>query len=190
MIRRPPRSTLFPYTTLFRSQLAKRGLSLEESGPLPTPRFLGIDEFARRKGHRYDTLLCDLEARQVLEVSAGRKKDEVASVLERLSNCDGVEAVSMDMSTTFREAVQLCLPRARIVADHFHVLQQVDKAVNKVIGRWAKKEEGKHALEGQRHLFLRNQEDLSAEEEQSRASEAPALPEIGRAWQLKKALRN
>ena len=37
--------------------------------------------------------------------------DEVASVLERLSNCDGVKAVSMDMSTTFREAVQLCLPR-------------------------------------------------------------------------------
>ena len=27
-------------------QLAKRGLSLEESGSLPTPRFLGIDEFA------------------------------------------------------------------------------------------------------------------------------------------------
>lgn len=26
-------------------QLAERGLSLEESGPLPTPRFLGIDEF-------------------------------------------------------------------------------------------------------------------------------------------------
>src|SRR6266699_6767091 len=120
-------------------RLSQHGLSLrlnsQEHAKLPTPRFLGIDEFARRKGHRYDTLLCDLEARQVLEVSAGRKKDEVASVLERLSNCDGVEAVSMDMSTTFREAVQLCLPRARIVADHFHVIQHVNKAVNKVIGR-------------------------------------------------------
>ncbi len=171
------------------THLAKRGLSLEESGPLPTPRYLGIDEFARRKGHCYDTILCDLEARQVLEVSAGRKKDEVACLLERLSNCDGVEAVSMDMSTTFREAVQLCLPRARIVADHFHVIQHVNKALNKVIGRWAKKQEGKAALEGQRHLFLRNQEDLSAEDEQSRASLAAAFPEIGRAWQLKEALR-
>jgi transposase len=171
------------------TQLAKRGLSLEESGPLPTPRFLGIDEFARRKGHRYDTILCDLEARQVLEVSAGRKKDEVAGLLERLSNCDGVEAVSMDMSTPFREAVQLCLPRARIVADHFHVIQHVGKAVNKLLGRYAKKEESKQALEGQRHLFLRNKEDLSAEEEQTRATLAAAFPEIGRAWQLKEVLR-
>jgi len=164
-------------------------LSLEESGPLPTPQYLGIDEFAHRKGHRYDTILCDLGVRQVLEVSAGRKKDEVAGVLERLSNCDGVEAVSMDMSTTFREAVQLCLPWARIVADHFHVIQHVNKALNKVISRWAKTEEGKPALEGQRHLFLRNQEDLSAEDQQSRATLAAAFPEIGRAWGLKEALR-
>jgi transposase len=172
------------------SQLAKRGLSLEENATLPTPRFLGIDEFARRKGHRYDTILCDLEARQVLEVSAGRKKDDVAGVLERLSDCDGVEAVSMDMSITFREAVHLCLPHARIVADHFHVIQHVNKAVNKVIGRWAKKEEGQQALEGQRHLFLRNQEDLCVEDEQSRATLAAAFPEIGRAWLLKEALRS
>ena len=146
--------------TVASAQLAKRGLSLDESGKLPTPRFLGIDEFARRKGHRYDTILCDLEGRKVLEVSAGRKKEEVVGLLERLTNCDGVEAVSMDMSSPFREAVQLCLPHARIVADHFHVIQHVNKAVNKVIGRFAKKEEGKKALEGQRHLFLRNQQEI------------------------------
>src|SRR5207245_2013753 len=170
-------------------QLAKRGLSVEESAALPTPRFLGIDEFARRKGHRYDTILCDLEARKVLEVSAGRKKEEVAGLLERLSNCDGVEAVSMDMSRTYREAVQLCLPRARIVADHFHVIQHVGKAVKKVMSRWAKQAQGQHALDGQFDLFLRNQQDLTAEEEQTRATLAQAFPEIAVAWQLKEALR-
>src|SRR2546427_9637412 len=30
MIRRPPRSTLFPYTTLFRSEVAQRGLAIAE----------------------------------------------------------------------------------------------------------------------------------------------------------------
>src|ERR1044071_8267248 len=29
MIRRPPRSTLFPYTTLFRSRLLRRGIHIE-----------------------------------------------------------------------------------------------------------------------------------------------------------------
>jgi transposase len=76
-----------------------------------------------------------------------------------------VEAVSLGMSTTFREAVQLCLPRAHIVADHFHVIQHVGNALNKMLGRWAKKEEGKQDLDSQRHLFLRKQEDLSPEEE-------------------------
>ncbi|HYX51003.1 MAG TPA: transposase family protein, partial [Ktedonobacteraceae bacterium] len=56
-------------------ELAKRGLSVQESAMLPTPRYLGIDEYARRKGQRYDTILCDLERRKVLEVSAGRKKE-------------------------------------------------------------------------------------------------------------------
>jgi transposase len=39
----------------------------------PRHACLRIDEFARRKGHRYDTILCDLDARKVLDVSAGRK---------------------------------------------------------------------------------------------------------------------
>ena len=169
--------------------LAERGLSLEEGAKLPTPRYLGIDEFARRKGHRYDTILCDLDGRHVLEVSTGRKKEDVTCVLNRLTDCDAVEAVSMDRSRPFREAVQLCLPHARIVADHFHVIQHVGKALKKVLGRFAKSAEGKQALEGQGHLFCRNQEDLSAEDEQSRASLAEAFPEIAVAWQLKEDLR-
>jgi hypothetical protein len=46
--------------------LERIGLSMDEHLPLHTPPVLGIDEYARRKGHRYDTILCDLEARQVL----------------------------------------------------------------------------------------------------------------------------
>src|SRR5579884_3134572 len=169
-------------------RLAARGLSVQERASIPTPRYLGIDEFARRKGHRYDTILCDLEARKVLDVSAGRKQKDVVGLLERLADCDRVEAVSMDMSESFRGAVQLCLPQACIVADHFHVIQHVGKAVTQVVSRWAKSEQGKQALAGQRHLFLRNQEDLSVEEEQMRASLAGMFPEIARAWQRKRRL--
>src|SRR3712207_8133326 len=37
MIRRPPRSTLFPYTTLFRSALGGRGCSGDSLDSLPIP---------------------------------------------------------------------------------------------------------------------------------------------------------
>lgn len=41
------------------TQLLERGVSVDENKPRPSPRYLGIDEFARRKGHRYDTILCE-----------------------------------------------------------------------------------------------------------------------------------
>jgi hypothetical protein len=75
-------------------KLAKRGRTLDETAPLPTSRYLGIDEFARRKGHRYDTILFDLAVRHVLEVSPGRTKEEVSRLLERLTDCEAVEAES------------------------------------------------------------------------------------------------
>src|SRR5215469_17540500 len=87
-------------------KLEKKGRSLDERTKLPTPQILGIDEFALRKGHRYDTILCDLESRDVLEVCEGRKKEEVVKLLERLSDPEAVKAVSMDMSASFRPAVQ------------------------------------------------------------------------------------
>src|SRR2546422_5636188 len=40
MIRRPPRSTLFPYTTLFRSQLSRRLGDLEIVEAVPQPLLL------------------------------------------------------------------------------------------------------------------------------------------------------
>jgi transposase len=106
-------------------KLEKKERSLDEQAKLPTPPLLGIDEFALRKGHRYTTILCDLEARDVLEVSDGRTKEEVVKLLERLSDPDAVKAIRMDMSASFRPAVQAVLPHAQIVVDHFHVIQHV-----------------------------------------------------------------
>src|SRR3712207_6995013 len=44
MIRRPPRSTLFPYTTLFRSHLADARIRADdEPGLTESPRYLGSE---------------------------------------------------------------------------------------------------------------------------------------------------
>src|SRR5437016_6985809 len=78
MIRRPPRSTLFPYTTLFRSRLRRqeahravhRALLERELRPdLPDP------EAARRRGPR-----------QAPAGEAARRSEEHTSELQSLTN--------------------------------------------------------------------------------------------------------
>src|SRR2546425_6860738 len=62
MIRRPPRSTLFPYTTLFRSQVAHRTwicVTAAKHRPLATTPDLGLS-----------SKQSDAAARSVLEVDA------------------------------------------------------------------------------------------------------------------------
>lgn len=122
-------------------------------------------------------------------MSAGRKQEEVITLLERLRQPDAVKAVSMDMSASYRPAVQLCLPNAQIVVDHFHVIQHVMKGFKKVLQRWAHKKEGKPLLEGKQFLFLRAQEDLTEEQAQERAHIGEHLPILEMAWQLKEDLR-
>lgn len=175
--------------TWIEAQLAKEGRTVSETAMLPTPSVLGIDEFARRKGHRYDTILCDGEGRKVLEVSEGRTQEEVVKLLERLDDPDAVKAVSMDMSASFRPAVQLCLPKAQIVVDHFHVIQHVMKAFKKIVSSFAHKKEGKPLLQGKQHLFLMAQEDLTDNQVQERSTIGEELPLLEAAWQLKEALR-
>ena len=170
-------------------KLEKKGRTLDEQAKLPTPQILGIDEFALRKGHHYDTILCDLELRDVLEVGEGRKKEDVIGLLERLSHPDAVKAVSMDMSASFRPAVQEALPKAQIVVDHFHVIQHIMKAFRKVVSSWAHRKEGMILLHRKQYLFLMAKEDLTEQEACERERIGTRLPLLEKAWQLKEALR-
>src|SRR5256885_13107577 len=58
MIRRPPRSTLFPYTTLFRSEAVIRPEILESSAaPLAESGVVAEPQVARRRTDRKSTRL-------------------------------------------------------------------------------------------------------------------------------------
>jgi transposase len=178
------------FQSVLQEELKHKGMPVDEEQTLPSPRFLGIDEFARRKGHIYDTILCDLVNRSVLEISEGRTLEAVCDLLGRLKDPSAVEAVSMDMSASFRPAVERCLPHAHIVVDHFHVIQHVMKAFRKTVSSWAHKKEGMILLHRKQRLFLKAKEDLTAEEEQARAQIGLQLPLLEQAWRLKEDLRD
>src|SRR5437773_3062738 len=54
LLRRPPRSTLFPYTTLFRSEACDGGEDDEANERLPRPRHAGRIACALRPTSRHD----------------------------------------------------------------------------------------------------------------------------------------
>ena len=95
---------------------------------LPTPRVLGIDDWAHRKGCTYGTILVDLEAHKPVALLADRRVETVA---EWLRNHPGVEVISRDRSSAYRQAGEQGAPTAVHVADRFHLLKNLAEALER-----------------------------------------------------------
>lgn len=182
------------HTEMVGEGLVRRCLS-EEAGRLlgavapHSSRVLGVDEFSIKKGHIYDTAIMDIEHKQVLGVVSGRGQKSVEEFLDRLPGREAIEVVVMDMHEPFRQAVELCLPGAKVVADKFHVITHVNQALDQVrIGLQAKGVKKKELFR-KRYLLLKGAERLTEEQNERLERLFGSYPELAAAWALKERFR-
>ncbi len=98
----------------------------------PTPRILGVDDFAFRRGQRWGTILIDQESHQVIDLLPDR---EGTTFLAWLQVHSGIEIVSRDRASAYADAARVGAPEATQIADRFHLLLNLRKAVQRLLER-------------------------------------------------------
>jgi transposase len=173
----------------------KRDLSRRYAKPkLKHLRRIAIDEIAVAKGHRYMTVVMDLDSGAVVFVGDGKGADALKPFWKRLRPSGAkIEAVAMDMSAAYRSAVSAHLKKAVIVFDHFHVVKLFNDRLSDLRRSLYHRAEAdqKKVLKGARWLLLKNPENLDTDkDEKVRLEEALALNKpLATAYYLKEDLR-
>ena len=104
-------------------------LRIVQNAPLPqTPSLqaVGVDEWSWRRGHRYGTILVNLETHRVVDLLPDRSADSVA---QWLAQHPGIAVVSRDRSDLYANGITQGAPRAVQVVDRFHLVANLREAL-------------------------------------------------------------
>lgn len=164
----------------------------------PPPDFDGIvrlliDEKSVRKGHGYITIVLNADTGELLHMAEGKKKKAVESFLEKLSDTQraSIRAVGIDRAGAYQSAISEWLPNADIVYDRFHLVMNVNQAVDEVRrSQWRQASgEGRKLLKGHRFLVLSNRENLDSSGEEKLRKLMEANEALATAYVLKEQFR-
>lgn len=150
-----------------------------------------IDETSTKKGHHYATNFMDADTRKLLFTVQGKDQETMRAFAEEMTRHNAhagqVTELIMDMSTAFIAGAQWFFPGARVVFDHFHIMQLVGKAVDAVrkglVASGADLVGGMWAIRG-------NEWTRSEKQQADRRRFIKAYPILGRAIGLRESLQD
>jgi transposase len=146
-------------------------------------RAIGIDEYSRRKGHKYNTLIVDLDKGEPIDTFKGRRAEDVIAWFKsrRREELERVEVVVLDMSKSFYAGIRELFGDGVQVIDRFHVVKYAVEALDEVLRSIAKqldKEESK-AFKKLRKRWLKSSDQLDVEQWLARHEWRRRFPQLG-----------
>lgn len=97
-----------------------------------SPRVLGVDDFALRRGHRYGTILVDLEKHCPVDLFEGRSAEGLARWLQ---DHPGSEWIPRDRSTEYSRGIAESGSKAQQIVDRWHLLRNLREVLERMLSR-------------------------------------------------------
>lgn len=163
--------------------------------PEAMPSMIGVDEKAIAKGHRYMTLVCDLQQATVEYIGDERRESSLRAYFAAfdLEARQALQAISLDMWPAYINACRQDVPDAeqKMVFDRFHIMRHVVEAVDTVRKREHKAllESGDTTLTKSKYLWLYSAENVPERSRERFDTLKGAHLKTARAWALKESLR-
>ena len=164
---------------------------------------LGIDEITQLKGGKnYAAVLVDLAKRKPIALLEKRNKEVIAEYLRGLGSdiLNQIEEVSIDLWKPYKTVVEELIPNARIVADRFHVMSQINKELDdrrkqekrqaEKIKNKKEKEQNLQGIKNSKYPLLKKKQNLNETEKEKLKEVENVAPELIAAYQAKEKLRD
>lgn len=156
-------------------------------------KVIGIDEIAMHKGHKdFVIVISDLTNKRVIDVLRDRKKEALELYIDGWSRefKDNIESVAIDLWGPYRSVVEAKLPNAKAVADRFHVMQNLNKALDNCRKQAKRESDNEEIWKQAKYVVLKNRNDLTEEQEEILKKVLAASSALKMCYELKESFRS